>query len=117
MFLDASTKMLRIALDGAVATNQVQVITNYTDQIQERVTPKVQTTVTAGATKTNIVSPPADNTLREVTEIYVYNRDTATRTIKIYMYDGTTDWEILETSLNTLRTLQYNSKTGWEVLL
>jgi hypothetical protein len=109
---------LEIDLAGAINTNQMRTLVSYTDYPQGN-------TLEAGASKdgssvgttdTVILTCPAENTIREIKEILVYNRDVAAATITIQINNGT----VLKTLFRAVTAagdhIQWNPISGWGVV-
>src|SRR3990167_756330 len=115
LILDATTKSIEIDLNGAVATNELDVTTHYTDITTTAYTPGNTRTVTNGTTAVTIVAAPAASTQRHIETISVYNKDTASATVTIQENDNSTLGIIRKHTLLTLEHLEYEAGKGWQV--
>ena len=85
--LNTTDLRIRIYLDDAVETTQLVVNASFVD-IDDDGTPGTQVQQTNGTTPTTIVPPPASGIQRVVTELTIFNADTATANITLLNYDG-----------------------------
>lgn len=77
LVLDATTKKIQAYLGGAVATTQPDFVSNYADVTSTTFTEKEQDGALNSATPVDIVSVPGASTRRIVSDISIYNKDTA----------------------------------------
>ena len=105
---------LQIKLGAVVAANQLRVTVSYDDITTTAFTPGKTRVVTNNTTIVDVLAGVA-GTQRKIHEISVYNKDTASATVTIYLYDGTNTDEILVVTLAVGVTLHYTSHNGWYV--
>lgn len=117
MILDLSTK-LEAVLAGAVAANQPEAHVDYIDWNQngEPTPPAFTRAQLNSTTDVTILAAPTSNPKREVTQVTIYNKDTASVTVTVKTDDGTTERIVLKRTLTTLQSLMYERGTGWYVL-
>ena len=76
-----------------------------------------QGTASAGTTETTICSAPADNVVRNIDTIQIYNGNAATKIVTVQIDDGGTNTILLVKSLTTGQNLIYDAGgAGWQVL-
>jgi len=116
MILDAITKSLEIVLAGAVTANQLQVVSAWADITSTTFTPGETDTQSNNTTAVTIVAAPAASTQRQIKEVIVYNKDTASATVIIQYNSNSTIRILVRITLLTLETLVYREGIGWMVL-
>lgn len=118
MYLNASTDKIEIVLGGTVATNQLQWNVSYQDITSSGMTlpQSAGAGLTNNATAVDIVAAPAASTTRQVTQINVYNADTATATVTIQKDVSGTNYVLIQYALTTLDTLMWSREDGWRVM-
>jgi hypothetical protein len=105
-----STHSYEIVLSAAVAANQLPVSVYYGDTSATTVTPGVQRSTTNSTTDVDILNVPASGVERIVSEIIVYNLDTAPVTFTIKYDNGSgTEHEHFTVTLPTGRTWSLSS--------
>ena len=116
MILNSTNDIIRLRLDGTVATNQLPFVTSYNDHTTTTFVPGDQDGVSNNATYVTIVSAPAASTQRQVTTINVYNADTVTRGVIIEKYDGANGRILCNCLLAVGDTLYWSREGGWTVM-
>src|SRR3990167_10779861 len=109
---------LQALLAGAGAANQPEVHVDSVDHTQEGVqSPNAtQRAALSSTTDVDILAAPVSNPLREVVEVMIYNKDTASVTVTVKTDNGTTERIIVKRTLTTLQTLFYTREGGWQVI-
>ena len=112
------TRSLQAVLAGAVAANQPEVRVRYTEWNREG-----EKTLSAefevamnSATDVVILASPVANLTREVEEITIYNKDTASVTVTVKSDSaagGGTEYIAIKATVPTLKTLGWTLNTGW----
>lgn len=116
MLLDTETRFLGAIVATAIVASNVIATVEYEDTIQEKVTPSQKFTSLIAATAT-ILSFPARNTARRVIEIHIYNSDSATHDVTVFIGDGVAQQVVKKSlALAANKTLYYNRLTGWVVV-
>jgi len=123
IYLDATNRKLEIVLAGAITTNQLDVVVCFKD-IPARTKPSYEdylgaTTVTNTNNTTDVTicaAPSAAGTVRDVSMINVYNKDTASATVTIKIDIAGTEYILVKQVLLTTETLHYDSSSGWQVI-
>jgi hypothetical protein len=105
IILDGTTKILRARLTGAPASAQPSFVTAWADKAGALGSTDGFLNGTANVT---LVAAPAANTQRAVKTVYIYNGDTATVTVVVEKYDGTTATPVLKLPLGPASTLAIN---------
>jgi hypothetical protein len=114
MILDTATK-LEAVLVGAVSASQPEVHVDYKDWsvANEETSPQYTRSALNSTTDVTILAAPVNNPKREVTEVSIYNKDSASVTVIVKTDDGTTERIITRVTLATLETLFYGKMQGW----
>ena len=112
--LDTLTK-LEAVLAGAVSANQPEVHVTYMDwnANNELTAPATTRTALNSNTDVTILAAPTTSPRREVQEVMIYNKDTASVVLTVKTDDGTTERIILKITLATLGTMFYEKGRGW----
>ncbi len=118
MILDTTLK-LEIVLAGAVAANQVEVHVSYLDWNNKSGTqalPAFFRTASNNTTDVTILAAPTGNPIREILNIHIYNKDTASVTVTVKTDDGTTERIVVKQQLLTTETLSWTKDAGWFII-
>ena len=116
MVLDKSNKKLQIVLAGAKATLDCPVHVSFEDVKRDAVWPPQSVeSVTNGVTIVDICPAPDDSVSRNITEIVVYNRDTAAITLFIQKDIGGIVYELKKFALNPGQSMTYKQDYVWTV--
>ncbi len=118
MYLNASTDKIEIVLGGTVATNQLQWNVSYQDITSSGMTLPQSggAGLTNNATAVDIVAAPAASTTRQVTQINVYNADTATATVTIQKDVSGTNYVLISYAVVSGDTLMWSREDGWRLM-
>lgn len=117
MNLDTIVK-LEAVLDGAVAANQPEVHVHFVEfgPDGEPSGPAVfRVALNSGTDVTILAAPTSPSHRREISEITIFQKDTATRTVTVKTDDGTTERIIIQRAVPPDGTLEYNKYYGWRV--
>jgi hypothetical protein len=116
MILDSTKKSLEILLDGAVATNQLPITVSWVDVSDTAFTPASYHTISNSANVVKIAySPGTAGTRRVIKTLFIFNADTASRTVTLRLNDNATTRIIVRKALAADETLQYTDSKGFEV--
>lgn len=116
MLLDKSSTRLQIVLAGAKTTLDCDWSAVVNDVTRDAVVPGIlYTGVTDGATVVNAIPAPADITARQITELFVYNKDSANVVVFVQYIIGVTVRIIKKSTLTPGQTLTYQTEFGWTV--
>ncbi len=115
MFLDATTKTLEIVLGGAITTNQLPVVTSYSelDVASGAATPRPQRAVSNSTTPVTILSAPASGKQRVVDSIIIYNKDTVSADVYVQLNDNSTIAILKKKTLAAGESLVWTRGAGW----
>ena len=110
----SSVQKLQIVLTAAKTTNDMPVVVEWID-ISNIALPSFQTTPTNtnGVTIVDIVAAPAALIQRKISALTVTNRDTATKTVEIYLDNNGTDYLLVSCQLSVGDMLGYSDTRGW----
>lgn len=118
--LQASTQKLQAVLGGNVTTTQLSVTTVFYDHLQQRTDTTQRNahkvTTTNNTTDVDIVAAPADSVVRNISNVTVYNKDSAAATVTVKMDDDGTETILVSQSLAASESLIYEHGTGWQIL-
>lgn len=107
--LSSNTDYLTITMSGAAATTNPNYSVTYT-------TPGGDMTNVAGpltgATPVTAVTGPESGVVRSISDVVIYNADTAPVTVIVNKKVGSTSYPLLKQSLAVAQTLTWNSRTG-----
>jgi len=110
--LDTTSMVLRLV---SSSTSALDVTADATTFTASSATPVAQNTAITTATTTTVVSAPAASAQKIVKNVTVENKGTASNTVSVERFDGTTAFKITNVTLNAGETLVYND-AGWQVL-
>lgn len=115
--LDSTTKKLQAVLGGAITTNQLQCVVSFFDENPqgEDTSGASKETNTNSTTDVDICSAPAQNFVRNIDTLSVYNKDTVSATVTVKIDDGVTETILKKVILATQETLSYDHESGWSV--
>lgn len=115
MLLTSTTDSIDVVLGANVTTNQLQLISSYTDTTSVGVTPGKRTTVTNNTTAVNLVSAPSSGVSRQLRYASIFNSDSRPATVTIRYNFNSTTRIVLTTVLQVNDYIQYTHRTGWKV--
>lgn len=116
MILDATTKSLEIKLGGAITTNQLPFVCDWSDVTASGFTPGHSDGATNGATAVTMVAAPAASTQRIVKHVNIYNKDTVAATVTVQYNNNATLREEIVITLQSGQTLTWSPEAGWQVM-
>lgn len=116
MILDTTTRKLQAVLAAAVTTNQLRVVSSWTDITSSSNTAGTTPVLSNGTTAVDIVPAPAASTQRNVYAMNVYNADTAPATVKLQLNDNGTVYTIVTVVLLPGYTLSFTDVNAWQIL-
>lgn len=116
MILDTTTRSLEIVLAGAITSNQLRVVSSWTDMTSSSNVGGMTPSLSNGTTPVTIVAAPAASTTRNVYAINVYNADTVSATVKLQVNDNGTIYTIVNVVLLPGYTLSFTDVNAWQVL-
>ena len=115
LILSATTDKIQVVLGGNVTTSQLRCYSSYNDTTTTSIAPGRIVTLTNNTTPVDIVASPSASTQRLVSYMSVYNSDTVSSTVAINLNNGSTNYELFETTLGTGERLEYQSGEGFKV--
>ncbi len=114
MILDSSTRKIQVLADATATTTESPVVADYCDFPGAQ--PISNNSITNGTTAVDIVAAPTTGQ-RRVTELSIYNADTANRTFTVRYNDNGTTRIIVKVLLNPGQSLVYTSgSNSWQVV-
>ena len=116
--LVSTAQKLQVVLAGSSSSTGAQINASFYDENQEGVDTKQgsKQTVSNNTTDVDIVAAPAQNFVRNVEYISIYNADTITATVTVKIDDGGTETIIIKAALATLESMHYDNQGGWYAL-
>ena len=116
--LVSTTQKLQVVLAGSSSSTGAQINASFYDENMEGVDTKQgsKQSVSNNTTDVDIVSAPAQNFVRNVEYISIYNADSITSTVTVKIDDGVTETIIIKAALATLESLHYDNQGGWYAL-
>lgn len=115
LILDSTTDSLRIRLASAHTTTPLRCVTSWRDTTTTAFTPGSTLSSSDGTTGVEIAPAPAASTQRIIDFISVLNTDTVNHTVTIYIYDGTTNFDMVKVTLAPFERLEYGEGYGFQV--
>jgi hypothetical protein len=116
MILDTISKTIQIVLGAAVATNQLPCVASWADMSGSTFTAGASDALTNGTTAVTLVGSPASGYQRQIKSVSVYNADTASATVQVLYYNGTTTRTVVDITLQVGETLQFGGDNTWSVI-
>ena len=116
--LVSTTQKLQVVLAGSSSSTGAQINASFYDENMEGVDTKQgsKQSVSNNTTDVDIVSAPAQNFVRNVEYISIYNADSITSTVTVKIDDGVAETIIIKAALATLESLHYDNQGGWYAL-
>lgn len=99
--LDSTTRKLQAKMASTATTTNCSVTCTYADSATSTFTEGIYPSVLNGTTLVDILPAPAASTRRVVKSINVFNNDTVTHTVTIYLNDNSTSYAIKKITLTT----------------
>ena len=99
--LDSTTRKLQAKMASTATTTNCSVTCTYADSATSTFTEGIYPSVLNGTTLVDILPAPAASTRRVVKSINVFNNDTVTHTVTIYLNDNSTSYAIKKITLAT----------------
>lgn len=118
MYLSATNQSIQIVLGGTVTTNQLAWTTSWQEiDTDGMILPQSSSSgLTNNTTDVDIVAAPAASITRQVTVINVYNADTVAATVIIKKQITSTDYTLINRTLQAGDTLQWTREVGWQIV-
>lgn len=108
---------LQVVLTAAKTTTDMDATVAFKDYNREgrETKPGPFRTTTNGTGAKTLLAAPQQDFIREVMNIYIYNIDTADKTVVLQTTDGTTVALIIKILVPTLKSLMWSRYTGFYV--
>jgi hypothetical protein len=88
MILDSSTRSLQIKLGEAMVTTHCDIVVCWAATSAAVFAPAADQTASNGTTAVTVVAGPTDGTVRQVSEVRLFNNDTVTHLVTLQLLDG-----------------------------
>lgn len=115
IILSETTDNIQIVLDGAITTNQLQVMTSWRDRTSTTFVAGRTVTNTNNTTDVNIVGAPSVGAQRVVDFISIYNNDTVNATVTIKLDANGTEYILFKATIATGERIEYAEGRGFQV--
>jgi len=116
MLIDGTSDKIQFVLGGAVTTTQLPFTVDYNNYTTSAVTLNTVNGTSNNTTAVDLVTSPSASQQNELRYCSIYNSDTASATVKIQIYDGSSTRIVFQCILAVGDTLQYQLEKGWEVV-
>jgi hypothetical protein len=118
MRLGSTADSLEVLLGGAITTNQLQVVVDYSELTTATGgwAGDNSHVLTNGTTAVTALAAPASGKIRVVDNLTVFNADTVAATVTVRLNDGGTFRTRQKVTLATGETLQYTRAEGWATI-
>lgn len=116
IILSNTTDSLQVVLGGAITTNQLRCYVSYRDTTSSTITPNRAVTNTNGTTPVTLLSAPASLSQKIVDYLSIYNADTATAVVSVYINSSSVTYELIDTILNPGEKLEFQEGHGFRSL-
>ena len=114
--LNTTSQTIKGKLSAAVATTQPTFETSYGDHSSSTYSAKVEFGAFNGTAAVTLLSAPSVSNREHVCKsIAVFNKDTASVTVEIYIDDGSSTSILQKVTLGSLYSLHYEAGHGWYV--
>ena len=114
--LDTTTRKLQAVMGAAAANYNCTVTVAYAETTASSFTEGMQPTTLAGLTVTDILAAPSVAATRRVVKaIMIYNNDTVTQTVTVYLDDNGTDYPLVKVTLGPGANWASDDQTGVNV--
>lgn len=97
--LDSTAKSIRAKLGAAHTTNPVDFTFHYADVTASAFTEGSAVAQSNGTTNTEVLAAPSASTRRIVTAVSIFNNDTVSQTVTLYLRVTATDYGIIKRTL------------------
>lgn len=117
MFLDATTRTLKVKIEAGHTTNAPEFAIGYADIINNvtGLTPGQQLGVFNGSTLVTALAAPSSAVQRQIKTISYYNKDSVTHTFTTVYDDNGTQYILSAVSVAAGKTLVWTYERGWQI--
>jgi hypothetical protein len=112
--LTSTSQRLRAVLNAAHTVTPLRCVSTWADETDTTHVEGNTWISTNGTTPIELVPAPGASTRRVVRSISIFNGDTATKTVTVSAYDGTTDFTLVSIALGVGERLEF-AANGWTV--
>jgi hypothetical protein len=113
--LRTNIEKLEVVLSTPITTNQLEVVTSFTDTPNVVNGSQSQSSVTNDTSYVTITNPPGLNNVREVDTINIVNVDTVNAILFVYYNNNGLRRLLYKVDLDSGDNLEYTSANGWKV--
>lgn len=92
MNLDSTSKILEIILGEAMVSTNCNITTSYADSTASGFALHSSALNSNGTTPVTVVAAPASGAQRQVKEVRLFNNDSVTHTVTLFLFDGSNSW-------------------------
>jgi hypothetical protein len=115
MIILTSIDSLCVELDSAVTTNEMQCVSSWRDITASTYIAGRNVTNTNGVVTVNIVDSPETSTQRIVDFMSIYNNDTVSKKVRVFININETEYTLCYISIDTCERLEYTDCNGFSV--
>ena len=116
MILDSTTRSIQLVLAGTITTNQLKITADWVDMTATTTEAGSTPSTSNSTTAVTVVAAPAASTQRKVTNLAVFNADTASATVTIRYNDNASIYPIVTLAIPVGYTLFWTDVEGWKVI-
>lgn len=116
MILDSTTRSIQLVLAGTITTNQLKITADWVDMTATTTEAGSTPSTSNSTTAVTVVAAPAASTQRKVTNLAVFNADTASATVTIRYNDNASIYPIVTLAIPAGYTLFWTDVEGWKVI-
>ena len=115
MFLTSPSRSLRINSNATATTTEPIVAVGYVDTSASQFLPGEQLSQLAGTTVVKVLNEPSTGLKRQIKSISVYNGDSVSHQISVFLYDDTTPYQLGKYTIPSGKTLLYTYENAWVI--
>ena len=116
IILSSTTDSLQVVLGAAITTNQLRCYVAYRDTTSTTIAPNRAVTNTNSTTPVTLLSAPSASAQKVVDYISIYNADTVSATVTLYINSSSTTYKLTEVVLATGEKLEFQEGHGFRTL-
>jgi hypothetical protein len=116
MILDNVNRKIQVVLTGAKTTLDMPITVDYIDTTPISTKSGLISTTTNGVTTVDVVPAPDAHIERKIRSLTVYNKDTAAKTIQIFISDNGVQYQVQDVTLQVDDVLMFTELHGWSMI-
>lgn len=115
LILDLDTNSLRVRLTEAHVTTSVKCMTSFRQVDATTFTPLTRIVPTNGTTGVEVMEAPTDGYQNVCDYINILNTDTVNHGVVVYVYNGSSNFDLVTVTLGPNERLEYTDSAGFNV--